>query len=61
MHNVHETAPVVFETRWTLSYLRGPMGREELRAPPALAPASPDPRAATTNGGDPPAVSGRRM
>ena len=31
MHNVHETAPVVFETRWTLSYLRGPMGREELR------------------------------
>jgi hypothetical protein len=31
MHNVHETAPVVFETRWTLSYLRGPMGREELK------------------------------
>jgi len=31
MHNVHESAPVVFETRWTLSYLRGPMGREELK------------------------------
>jgi len=31
MHNVHEHAPVVFETRWTLSYLRGPMSREELK------------------------------
>jgi len=31
MHNVHERAPVVFETRWTLSYLRGPMSREDLK------------------------------
>jgi hypothetical protein len=31
MHNVHEKGPVAFETRWALSYLRGPMGREELR------------------------------
>ena len=31
MHNVHEQAPIAFETRWALSYLRGPMGREELR------------------------------
>jgi hypothetical protein len=31
LHNVHEQQPVVFETRWTLSYLRGPMSREELR------------------------------
>ncbi len=31
MHNVHEPAPVVFETRWTLSYLRGPMSRDELK------------------------------
>jgi hypothetical protein len=31
MHNVHEPAPVVFETRWTMSYLRGPLGRDELR------------------------------
>ena len=31
MHNVHEQGPVVFETRWALSYLRGPMGRDELR------------------------------
>jgi hypothetical protein len=31
LHNVHEHEPVLFETRWTLSYLRGPMSREELR------------------------------
>jgi hypothetical protein len=31
MHNVHEQGPIAFETRWALSYLRGPMGREELR------------------------------
>jgi DNA helicase HerA-like ATPase len=31
MHNVHEQAPIAFETRWALSYLRGPMGRDELR------------------------------
>ena len=31
MHNVHETAPRLFSTRWTLSYLRGPMTREEIR------------------------------
>ena len=45
MHNVHEQSPVAFETRWALSYLRGPMGREELRrfakAPESTAPAPP--------------------
>ena len=30
MNNVHEPAPVVFESRWTLSYLRGPLGRNEI-------------------------------
>ena len=30
MNNVHEDAPVVFQTRWSLSYLRGPMNREQL-------------------------------
>ena len=38
MHNVHDSAPVVFETRWTLSYLRGPMGREELKRAIGLVP-----------------------
>jgi hypothetical protein len=31
MNNVHETAPVLFETRWTLSYLRGPLTRVEIK------------------------------
>ena len=31
MHNVHETAPVTFETRWTLSYLRGPLTRTHIK------------------------------
>jgi hypothetical protein len=31
MHNVHESGPVAIETRWALSYLRGPMGRDELQ------------------------------
>jgi hypothetical protein len=30
MRNVHEDAPVLFQTRWTLSYLRGPLGRQEI-------------------------------
>ena len=49
MHNVHDSAPVVFETRWTLSYLRGPMGREELKraiGPAPAPPAAEPPRAA---------------
>jgi hypothetical protein len=31
LHNVHDKEPSLFETRWTLSYLRGPLGREEIR------------------------------
>ncbi len=31
MHDVHEEEPVLFETRWALSYLRGPLTREQLR------------------------------
>jgi len=46
MNNVHEDQPVVFETRWALSYLRGPLGRQEikrltdLRRASGLAPAA---------------------
>ncbi|MBI5432868.1 MAG: DUF853 family protein [Planctomycetes bacterium] len=32
MNNVHEDRPVIFETRWALSFLRGPMTRVELKA-----------------------------
>jgi DNA helicase HerA-like ATPase len=31
MHNVHESKPVLFQSRWTLSYLAGPMTREQIR------------------------------
>jgi len=41
MNNVHEDAPVVFQTRQTLSYLAGPLTREQIRAlPGAQAPAA---------------------
>ena len=32
MHNVHDAEPTVFETRWTLSYLRGPLSRDQIKA-----------------------------
>ncbi len=31
MNNVHEDEPVVFETRWCLSYLRGPLTRGQIK------------------------------
>ena len=31
MHNVHEDGPVVFHTRWVMSYLRGPLTRTQIR------------------------------
>jgi hypothetical protein len=32
MHNVNEKGPVVFETRWTMSYLRGPLMRSQIKS-----------------------------
>lgn len=47
MNNVHEDAPVVFESRWALSYLRGPLTRAQIRqlmgSKPAVAEAAPAP------------------
>jgi hypothetical protein len=31
LHNVHEEKLVTFQTRWTLSYLRGPLSRDQIR------------------------------
>ncbi|MCX6624143.1 MAG: ATP-binding protein, partial [Acidobacteria bacterium] len=31
LHNVHADSPEIFETRWTLCYLRGPLNREQMR------------------------------
>jgi hypothetical protein len=45
LHNVHEKEPVVFHTRWAMSYLRGPLTRPQVQTlvgdqPPL--PAAPD-------------------
>ena len=32
LNNVHEDAPELFETRWALSYLRGPLTRPQIKA-----------------------------
>ncbi len=56
MNNVHEDEPVLFHTRWALSYLRGPLTRDQIaqlmearkQATPAAAQeARPAPRPAT--------------
>jgi hypothetical protein len=31
MNNTHQDVPVVFQTRWSLSYLRGPLSREQIK------------------------------
>jgi hypothetical protein len=50
MNNVHEDAPIAFESRWALSYLRGPLTRAQIKtlmngqtiaASPVAAPGSP--------------------
>ena len=42
MHNVHDDAPTIFQTRWTMSYLRGPLTREQIRTlTPAAEPRTP--------------------
>lgn len=52
LNNVHEDAPVVMQTRWALSYLRGPLTREQISslmaprkgipvAPPSASPLPP--------------------
>ena len=32
LHNVHEDQPVIFQTRWAMSYLRGPLTRSQVRS-----------------------------
>ncbi|MGD9184077.1 MAG: ATP-binding protein, partial [Desulfobacterales bacterium] len=39
LHNVHDSQPVVFETRWAMSFLSGPMTREQIKAFSAGIPA----------------------
>jgi hypothetical protein len=54
LYNVHEDAPVTFQTRWTLSYLAGPLTRLQIkslmdpRRPPDLPAGSAPPVAVAT-------------
>jgi hypothetical protein len=51
LHNVHEKEPVVFHTRWAMSYLRGPLTRPQVQQLvgdqplPREAPGAPVPEA----------------
>ena len=45
LHNVHESKPVVFQTRWTMSYLRGPLSKAHVRALMGARPVSAPPSA----------------
>jgi hypothetical protein len=42
LHNVHEDGPVIFQTRWAMSYLRGPLTKDQIKLlSPPVAKASP--------------------
>ena len=55
MHSVHGEEEKVFQTRWTMAYLRGPLLREEIRrlsaATPTAAPTTAPAPAAAPGGG----------
>jgi hypothetical protein len=58
LNNVHDDAPEVFETRWAMSYLRGPLTRTQIKSlmeplkmnatPPAVTIPSPPPVVTTS-------------
>ena len=68
MNDVHEAGPALFQTRWVMSYLRGPLTRSEIQrlsgeagrasAAPDPAPPSPDtpPTGASTPAAEAPAA-----
>lgn len=66
MHDVHRPEPAIFESRWAMSYLRGPLTRSEIkrltgdRLPEADAPAEPaarvEPAATGPQAGDRPVL-----
>ena len=65
MHNVHADGPLVFHTRWVMSYLRGPLTRPQVKtlmsqrrpaaaSPPAVARPAPPVAAAAAAAAPPP-------
>ncbi|MGE5850204.1 MAG: ATP-binding protein [Candidatus Methylomirabilota bacterium] len=73
LNNVHDDAPEIFETRWAMSYLRGPLTRNQIKAlmgarkaaapaPAVVAEVSrPAPAAAASAAPVPPRAAGRPM
>ncbi len=66
MNNVHEDRPVLFESRWAMSYLRGPLTRDQIKMllqmvepHPEAAPAGAVPEPTPTPA-SPTAAAGRR-
>ena len=65
MNNTHEDAPVVFQSRWSLSYLRGPLTRSQIKqlmdaykaAPPPAQQANPAPVQGVQSSTDQPVAS----
>ena len=53
LHNVHESEPVVFHTRWAMSYLRGPLTRNQVQQLAGEQPSAPEPAAAPAVAGAP--------
>ena len=51
LHSVHQDQPVVFQTRWAMSYLRGPMTRQQIKTlmDPRRTAARPAPAAAVAS------------
>ena len=62
LHNVHEDEAVVFGTRWVMSYLAGPMTRDQIaalmadRRPPEASVADEDVARPAEEGGDAPVL-----
>ena len=56
MNNVHDDAPEIFETRWAMSYLRGPLTRSQIRTlmDPLKGTAAPPPVETTPAAANPP-------
>jgi gas vesicle protein len=59
LHNVHESAPLVFTTRWAMSFLRGPLTRNQVKElvgeqPPVPTVAAPAPAPAAAPAARPP-------
>ncbi|MEL7333010.1 MAG: DUF87 domain-containing protein [Cyanobacteria bacterium J06560_2] len=50
LHNVHEDRPVIFQTRWTMSYLRGPLTRAQIKQ---LKQPKRQPKSSSTKTADP--------